>query len=75
MAIGMLASCSNDEIIDDNDPVDNGEGVYTHLNIIPNVGNGTRSTTNGEDSSDAGGENGSDIENNVNEAPLSSPTR
>ncbi len=70
MAIGMLASCSNDEIIDDNDPVDNGEGVYMHLNIIPNVGNGTRSTTNGEDSSDAGGENGSDIENNVNEVLL-----
>lgn len=70
MAIGMLASCSNDDIIDDNNPVNDGEGVYMHLNIIPSVGNGTRSTTNGDDSSTEGIETPTEIENNVSEVLL-----
>lgn len=70
MALGMLASCSDD--ITPEQPINpnEGEGVYMHLNIIPNIGNGTRSFTNGEDSSNDGTEPGTKVENNVNEVLL-----
>lgn len=66
MAVGMLASCSNDDIIDDNTPVVNdGPGYYMNINVVANGQSGTRSYTDGDNSSNDETEAGYAKENNV----------
>ena len=66
MAVGMLASCSNDEIVENGGNYNpDGPGYYMGVNIVTNYGGGTRSFTDGDNSSNDGIEEGYAKENHV----------
>lgn len=75
-ALALLAGCSDEIVPDDNgngsgNGTDDGPGLYIGVNFsLPGAGQGTRSTTDGDDSSDGGEEIGTDVENNINEVLL-----
>ena len=75
-ALALLAGCSDEIVPDDNgngsgNGTDDGPGLYIGVNFsLPGAGQGTRSATNGDDSSDGGVEIGTDVENNINEVLL-----
>ncbi len=75
-ALALLAGCS-DDIVNPDDTggngggTDDGPGIYIGVNFsLPGMGQGTRSFTDGEDTSNNGTEVGKDYENNVNEVLL-----
>lgn len=75
-ALALLAGCSDEIVPDDNgngsgNGTDDGPGLYIGVNFsLPGAGQGTRSATDGDDSSDGGEEIGTDVENNINEVLL-----
>lgn len=71
MAALLLAGCSDDKLGPDDSGkfkpgVDDGDGVYMSVNVKMPTGDGSRSYTNGDDTSSGGTEVGKDRENNVN---------
>ena len=74
-ALALLAGCSDDIVNpDDNgnsgNGTDDGPGLYIGVNFSLPGNGGTRSVTNGDDSSSDGEEVGKDYENNINEVLL-----
>ena len=71
-ALPMLAACSqNDFPGGENGPVVNeNDGVYMTVNFAPNTQKGTRSFTNGDNSSSDNVEIGTDAENKINRVLL-----
>lgn len=74
--LALLAGCS-DDIVNPDDTggngggTDDGPGIYIGVNFsLPGMGQGTRSFTEGDDTSNSGTEVGQDYENNVNEVLL-----
>lgn len=68
MVLPLIAACSHDEIVNSNPgkgDIPEGEGVYMTVNFAP-FNKGTRSFTNGNNSSDGGVEVGTDAENQIN---------
>lgn len=76
VALALLAGCSDDIVNpDDNgngsgNGTDDGPGLYIGVNFSLPGNGGTRSVTNGDDSSSDGEEVGKDYENNINEVLL-----
>ncbi|MDE6842223.1 MAG: Mfa1 family fimbria major subunit [Muribaculaceae bacterium] len=71
VALPLMASCAHDDVPNSGaDPESNmgQDGVYMTVTLNPSGNNGTRSQTNGNDSSDDGVEVGSDVENAVKTA-------
>lgn len=69
MALPLIAACSSDDLVktDPGKIIPEGEGLYITVNFAP-YNKGTRSYTNGDNSSDGGVEEGSDVENKVKKA-------
>lgn len=66
MAMPLMMSCSNDMIDEGGGNVTpDVDGVY--ISVLLNPSSGTRSTTNGDDTSSSGVEVGTDVENKINE--------
>lgn len=68
MALLLAGACSNDDVVKQgpgNDPEPGRDGVYMTVSINPNSVNGTRSETNGNNSSTGGLEVGTKEENSV----------
>ncbi|MDE5849102.1 MAG: Mfa1 family fimbria major subunit [Muribaculaceae bacterium] len=68
----MLTACSQNDFPDNGNgiEVNENDGVYMTVNFAPNTQKGTRSYTDGDNSSNTGVEVGSDVENKINKVLL-----
>lgn len=71
-ALPILAACSQNDFPggENGMTVNEGDGVYMTVNFAPNTQKGTRSFTDGDNSSNTGVEVGSDDENKINRVLL-----